>query len=973
MSLRNIASMLLAVVSSIIALRTCAAEPPVTVALDRSRGWSIAAGKDSYRGGLARELTRQAFLLAARDELGLSTLDAWLGDSLPAVGDNPPYDVLCSAGEPSLIEVVRGFEGRQALVWQQEIPAAGSPFDYPSFVSRTEDLSRGEFVALLRQGGYANHASSGAAAPASATSVQVVAGWLQEMSFLPQFAAVRALHRQVRAQGDSPRALAGLARGYANLGVLTEYFWNPLHEVFKARALLYAERCVVREKGSAAALASRGYVRALLGLHAAALADFSAARASQGGAQPLPAWVDLLEGFCRFDPTALESVQDPGNAPLAALLRLLAAEQSGVPGLAPRVAMAEVARAPDCLRIQDGFFIRYGEDEPDERYQLPANGEAALARALYPRLQQFADLPPAVQKLLAAGAAERALAGNQEPELRGQVTLALLGAEPTAGDDAELSWALLGRMIQEASFYQAWRALRPDIFGKDAAQMSRLLPTVPTHRYRGFLAMAQSDPTAHRKGYNKLQQARDLDALTLREYPVLHFATGLNALEHGRVLRSLLASADHLPGDIAVRMRFLEYQPGSEARLLFGVSPYAPLVRINLARFAWKDFSQYAADWEQTSSRQPAVLAAIGHQQLESGHLADAQRLLSAALELEPAPSTMGDLAEVYRRQGKAAARIELLKRQLALENLEHPEATQIQLAVYSMETGDWKQARSYADAAASGGTVAGHLIAAEVYEAAQRWDTAEEHVRTASEMQAPFPLTAEWLEWYSWCQRTGQGDAAAAHRLALACVQKRRISEKYRRADTGQLLLEATFYLLLNNHEQALQRFDFGFAAGHDPWFGLHSALLKDRLEETKARDERLTEIAQTRPQWLQAHADRPQEPLYALAALLADDLAQGGKADCSEEKWQALAAGGSEAEQIDFYYFLGEYFSLHDRPANAVKAWHECMIRLPLRAPNRTFAGRALWNAAITPATYRNDLLSRAATHAESPKPKP
>ena len=72
---------------------------------------------------------------------------------------------------------------------------------------------------------------------------------LESLSMVETFAAVRRLHEAIRADGESPARLAALARAYAQLGMLTEFLWSPAHRVFKARALLYAER--LKQRASA--------------------------------------------------------------------------------------------------------------------------------------------------------------------------------------------------------------------------------------------------------------------------------------------------------------------------------------------------------------------------------------------------------------------------------------------------------------------------------------------------------------------------------------------------------------------------------------------------------------------------------------------------------------------------------------------------------------------------------------------------
>ena len=105
------------------------------------------------------------------------------------------------------------------------------------------------------------------------------------MDIVSQFSAVRELHALIKSQGESPELLGALVRAYANLGVLTEHFWLPDHKVFKARALLYAERLMRRQSGKPWGMWHKAYAEALVGLHCSALADLESAAKKEN---PLP-------------------------------------------------------------------------------------------------------------------------------------------------------------------------------------------------------------------------------------------------------------------------------------------------------------------------------------------------------------------------------------------------------------------------------------------------------------------------------------------------------------------------------------------------------------------------------------------------------------------------------------------------------------------------------------------------------------
>ena len=119
-----------------------------------------------------------------------------------------------------------------------------------------------------------------------------------------------------------------MVRGYANLGLLTEFHWHPMHKVFKARSLVYAQRMLAADPPSCPARWHRAYAFAATGLHALAIEDFEAAEAAWKEAkkerrEKRPGWVDLIDAHCRFDLDRLKPEKaDKHYVQLAGLLRI---------------------------------------------------------------------------------------------------------------------------------------------------------------------------------------------------------------------------------------------------------------------------------------------------------------------------------------------------------------------------------------------------------------------------------------------------------------------------------------------------------------------------------------------------------------------------------------------------------------------------------------------------------------------------
>ena len=235
------------------------------VCLERSSAFGFPTGHGTMGGRLLREIARQSFLVAARDQLGLQTRDASLGDEMPVLSlhdgmpsdpDNPSFDLLTVPAGRTCLEVRQGIESPTTLLHQPlhttPVPPEnfskdrfGMPMDYRAWLTELEQLSRGGFVDAIKRAGFQGKPNSLKDAAEVPRQIEAV---LEKMDFVSQFSAVRELHELIRVGGQSPERLGALARGYANLGLLTEFHWHPAHKAFTARSLVYAQRMVSSDK-----------------------------------------------------------------------------------------------------------------------------------------------------------------------------------------------------------------------------------------------------------------------------------------------------------------------------------------------------------------------------------------------------------------------------------------------------------------------------------------------------------------------------------------------------------------------------------------------------------------------------------------------------------------------------------------------------------------------------------------------------
>ena len=316
-------------------------------------------------GLLVREIVRQAFLIAARDECGLCTRDQTLRESFNLQGhaNVTPFATLVATpiadGSDTChvrTSVTHGNDNAAKPLWETTIDIPRYDL-IPVLVDKAEAWSRKDFKAVLAQEGPTGKVP---AARSSAAITESAERRLWAWNEIAVFTALRQLHAEIREHGEAPELLAGLVIGYANLGLMTEMRSSAAHKAFKARALLYAERLMRKSGSSGWALAHRAYARALVGLHAAAALDASAARrkqAEKSSAQPLPEWLPVIERTCAGKARPEVSLYREPERTLAFILWIQTAALGGGEEL-PKSTLPIFVEHPDCFRIIDALLGR---------------------------------------------------------------------------------------------------------------------------------------------------------------------------------------------------------------------------------------------------------------------------------------------------------------------------------------------------------------------------------------------------------------------------------------------------------------------------------------------------------------------------------------------------------------------------------------------------------------------------------------
>lgn len=910
--------------------RCAAAEPATTPAMPTSpampRGVVALTSNEPDIGPakagplLARELIRQAVLIAARDQLQLQTRDQTLREPFPAEASlaNSILDLRLGGGPPIHVRIRR--LGDLRMVWSGDLQIPNWNQDVLALVEQAEQLSRSGFPEALRASGWTGSPDVDAADSPIPDAIETD---LQRMEIVSQFAAVRELHRLIRQEGQSPQRLGALVRGYANLGQLTRFLWSDAHDVFAARSLLYAQRLFELDHGSAVALWHRAYARAMAGLHAAALEDLDAgSRAGSRAALPAaslpsdsaPAWVALLGPYCRYDAPALTALaeHDAATRPLALFLAFTCTRSSNCQGSFMRTATPALQANPQCAAIYDAMLDQTG---PGMRNSLVREGPAVFGQTLAQRLVEIPQMPKPVLDLIRVNTRPD---GN--PAGRVEVCKALLQLGSVQRDDGEPSWSCLARLIEDTTFIQSWRWINHIAYywGVDATDaINEILPLIADHPYaaavRVMMYAHHPDPAARDA---LLRTLRFVDAQGTM-LPLIRQMYVLNPIEDadGRQINGdLVYNVSPCAEDLERIIR--AYQNGTNrpwqvedwCTVLKRVSPYSPIAMVYTIRVHW-DPAQ-AGQWEKDYGHQPAVARELAHQYYTMKRYDDAERCARQYIEQSPDRWGYFQLAATFaaRKQGEQYVRTLQAFLEQPDYGLEHAQA-QTQIANYLMRQGDYDRAVAYADQAAQTAAHWALRCAARAHELAGHWQQAEAYEREAAEHYDT------GLDWYEWCRRTGHGDVQAAHEAAVLSL-----AHRARAGGRAPLVDNATLHLLDGSADAAVPLLRQSLDEFGDAWAGLHLALFYQEAHDPVARDAALERVIEKAPGHL--FNGRQRDEMIQLARVVraasASAAANGGdplKLALDDRQVSQAVSLAPVSERANVEYFAARFYDLFDQ----------------------------------------------------------
>lgn len=737
-------------------------------------------------GLMTRELARQAFLIAAREELGMRTFDASLREQ-PASADGA--DVL------SLLLTVESASDGEFTIYVYECDAplsVGAPrlekndaiwkttikYDRAaekltaSLASELEKLSRDAFAEQLRKlGGVAAmkaavEALSGEASPTEAQADAAVdaridvESLLSEVDSISQFVAVRELHRRLREGpvGDaSAESLSQLARGYANLGILSETSWGPAPQALLARGLLYAQRLQATNPDDEQMRWTRGYVYAVSGLHndALALLDNGPKPAAVEAATPPPGWSRLALPYCKFDTLALAEITEekiPASR-WAAYLRAWAVFGQHEDRLFGETLREAIAACPEALNLY-GLGTR---GQPLGIKRQVASLEAKALLLLTPaRLQQTPAIPEAVVE------SSREPDSTKPPGIFwDRITQAIDQAE-SAQDP---SWSVLATLLEDQGLRTAVNALRVDGDAVEHDQeplaefwspFAKRHPDGDFIRVAGLLRAGKPQELQRAAARLRFRDPSRWMADSVRSTWSLPNQWGESIGDQAWCVAGREFTAQNLSYCLSITS-FTEDLQQTIAGELKRISPRSPLALIGEIQSALQDSApitdEQLEQWEAKAGESPTAWRRLAEAHQKLGREQATVRCYENSIDLSPEAETIHGLAWALERFKRFDEVVPAFKRHLDEEDygIGHSN-THYEIANYLIRRDDAKAAKSHAIAAAEAYSGRGLEVAGRTCELLGQTDEADQWYERLSRS---YP-TYSGMSWYLYRQRIG-------------------------------------------------------------------------------------------------------------------------------------------------------------------------------------------------------------------------
>lgn len=813
-----------------------AQERVVGVSLNTPQVWRLSGkhfedGKERWGAPLSMELTRQAILIGARDELGLRTMDASLFEPTDVPGIKPlTLELEMISREGSIIGLLDG-EAR-LLDYMLKTDWWVHP-DQPKTVVRHELFSREEVVGALKKVGLTGEPNKWLAeAPVPEAIMELV----NELSLVSQFRAARALHTLMRDAGESPERLWALSRVYANLGQECRWFIRCQYSVFQARSLLYAQRLIAKSPehplgrlGLAYAWTMASYTRNA----GEQLKQFD--QLGEAG-KPWQAWADLLRACQMYDYTKLTEISNAGSAqsPVAALWGVVTCEFTSFKGMTFKSIDAAMDVNPLSTRNLYGGYDGMGVSAGHWLTEAAPKHFGVVTATQFARID---DAPEPIQAVLKG-------LDPKDLSLRDLASAgwALEDLATEGKDPGELGYGTLGTLIGEANalhiLYRAKFMRRQ--WGVDTSEYLRATaPALSRHPFRPLILTFLMRPNTRNKTMADLMAAFEpgyvnpvvLSTFMWQTPSAYKYANGWDEGEWWRRAEDMtwMSGADWL-----VSFRWHDNAgKGKYAGNMGAYDPHHPQ-RIRL-RLLYHDLkpervAKLAAEYGQ----HPMVADALAIRLERDNKLLEAKQYAELAALIAPERRTIERVARIELLLGNEDRWLALMKSILKLQDqgLDHATINQ-RIAHTYMNQGRYEDALPYSKASAdswAGWAMNTYIINLAVL---GRHNEAQAIGRRVNERYGMGNLAEQYVQMW----------AGTADQKQLSQSIERYYIKRYgnKRADIDWQMLYIEIGMGL--YEQALERVEANIAEGqHNPRVLSFGVMVAQRLGRDELRDKLLT-----------------------------------------------------------------------------------------------------------------------------------
>lgn len=882
--------------------------PPGTVVLDTNEPAIVGTMMKRRCGSIYREIFRQMVLVAARDEMGLGTLDASLSE-VPFVSESPSAYALqvdlrltSDPKEPGqgklMVELRRADASGNWFRWSSTPVNVSNDPGLDELLASFEPLTRGELIEGLTKAGFEK--STATIEP----PVELPKSLSNRMDFVAQFAQVRHLHAVRRATGETIENLGGLVRAYANLGNLIDFHWGPMSKAFKARAAVYAQRMVAKYGATPETLAHRAYVWALMGIQAYGSRDLETAQSLQGGT--LPEWFPFVQAYCEYIPENLDDIEGNQNE-LARYLLMRMLHPAYEREIAVPVINEVLQRNPACTRV-----LRQMRD--GNSLGLIRRASEGLAETCWQgiaqRLKEIPDLPAGVEPGARRQAAPGLLkmlgiaAEPQSTKLSREKLIKSLRSEVESGATAsQPSWVVMSEMLHDFAFFEAeqditsmaqWLGLPPAQIDRDLAEYGWL---IKSHRYGKYLLSFGSDRPAKLAGLTELYRSVRATDYEIEAENLGRAAYEANPDFYIQIYRHIDTHWDKLYDEMlhVVSAPVKDWQDVAWNAIV----KFSPRYPFAIARTFHKDpefNDEKAKELEKRFANNGYLLWQLGQKYRDLGRREDATRCFTKSFKVAPTHDNAFDLAWEYELAEQTDAAIEVLEKALQIPSygLENGD-THRKIAYLLMRKGRWDEAVPHAQDTAATYSARGLICASRCAEGREEWDHAERFIQLMSER---YESSAD--DWYFWCIRTGTGSIDKARALAEKGWSK--FVEPYH---SGAIWSLASKKIVDGDLEGAIATLtNANSVHHHNAGHYMMAGILADRLGDEVKRDEYFSQLEK------RFSNDGTRMGLVNLFWRALKDV---GNFQWDQKSFEEFSDSLSGDDIIQVYYFAGEFLRLH------------------------------------------------------------